>query len=675
MAGLAFGWLLGCVWFLPVHAIDRLLLTSERIEGDGWNVLGLQWSTRLADGAITEMTVEKITLPEPYGEITSARIHCPELVIEAGRFHCPRGRATAKAAWLRSDSFAISFTFRPANRQLAMKLVQLPAFGGHVNLTANNHAGWQFEMDAEQVSVKDLSPWLTAVNASLASWQLAGKLDLKLAASDRKLDFRLKATEVSCSDAEGRIATEGLVLDLSGAFQRNGQRWEGGLEGELPMGQAYIEPIFTDLSPNSIELDSKIQYSEKTGIHVAEANIRQTGVMESRMDGHWQDGNLRALKAKFSHARLAKVYEIYAKPFLLGSSLESLLAAGMAEIDIHWADGSLQAMHTTLKDAVIEDTQGRFAWDAVQGDVYWQKTGQSPNSTLQWAGGAAYKLLFGASQLQANLSGHAIRLLKPLRLPLLEGALVIRELAAQNIAADNMAVQFDGELEPLKLEALTSALGWPAFGGELSGRLPDLDYSQGELTLGGALQAEVFDGEVKVENLRIQDPFGSLPQLFADMRLRNLNLEAVTQAFSFGRIEGRLDGDVKQLQMLNWQPVAFDARLGTPDDDDSRRRISQRAIENISAIGGGGAGAVLSRGFLQFFDDFAYDRIGISCRLSAGVCEMGGLGPSSDGKGYVLVKGRLLPRIDVIGYAGEVDWKTLVEQLKSVTEGEGPVLR
>ena len=84
---------------------------------------------------------------------------------------------------------------------------------------------------------------------------------------------------------------------------------------------------------------------------------------------------------------------------------------------------------------------------------------------------------------------------------------------------------------------------------------------------------------------------------------------------------------------------------------------------------------MLSRGFLRFFDDFAYARIGLTCRLAGGVCLMGGLEPSRDGQGYVLVKGRLLPRIDVNGYAREVDWDTLVEQLKSVTQGEGPVLR
>ena len=91
----------------------------------------------------------------------------------------------------------------------------------------------------------------------------------------------------------------------------------------------------------------------------------------------------------------------------------------------------------------------------------------------------------------------------------------------------------------------------------------------------------------------------------------------MTGAFSFGRITGRLSGAIDGLQLFNWTPVAFDARLYTPPDDRSKHRISQRAVENIGSIGGGGAGvtAALSSGFLRFFEDFNYDRLGLSCRL------------------------------------------------------------
>ena len=74
----------------------------------------------------------------------------------------------------------------------------------------------------------------------------------------------------------------------------------------------------------------------------------------------------------------------------------------------------------------------------------------------------------------------------------------------------------------------------------------------------------------------------------------------------------------------------------------------------------------MSRSMLRFFDDFPYDKLGISCRLENGTCEMGGVAPAANG--YYIVKGRFLPpRLDVIGYADRVNWRSLVAQLVAVT--------
>ena len=118
-------------------------------------------------------------------------------------------------------------------------------------------------------------------------------------------------------------------------------------------------------------------------------------------------------------------------------------------------------------------------------------------------------------------------------------------------------------------------------------------------------------------------------------------------------------------------PEAFDAFLFTPPDDRSKHRISQRAVTNLSSIGGGSGGSVaaaLQGGFLKFFDDFGYKRLGLSCRLANDICLMGGV--EKAGSGYYIVKGAGLPRIDVIGSQTRVAWTTLVRQLGAVMESE-----
>jgi len=91
--------------------------------------------------------------------------------------------------------------------------------------------------------------------------------------------------------------------------------------------------------------------------------------------------------------------------------------------------------------------------------------------------------------------------------------------------------------------------------------------------------------------------------------LRNLDLGVLTNTYSFGAIEGRLDGDIKELELQNWKPVRFDAKLQNSPGN-YPKKISQRAVENISALGGGGAAAAIQRSFLRFFKQFNYGKWG-----------------------------------------------------------------
>ena len=116
----------------------------------------------------------------------------------------------------------------------------------------------------------------------------------------------------------------------------------------------------------------------------------------------------------------------------------------------------------------------------------------------------------------------------------------------------------------------------------------------------------------------------------------------------------------------------MDMHFYTPPDDRSRHRISQRAVENLASVGGGGAGAMLSSGLMQFFEVFSYDRIGLRCILRDGSCAMSGAGASGDG--YYIVKGSGLPRIDVVGFRKQVSWSRLVRQLTEITRSNAPTV-
>ena len=225
---------------------------------------------------------------------------------------------------------------------------------------------------------------------------------------------------------------------------------------------------------------------------------------------------------------------------------------------------------------------------------------------------------------------------------------------------------------PISLETLTHALGWPAFSGTVAGGIPQISYSHGRLAADGSLLMSVFDGDVLIRNLAIDDAFGLVPEMRANVDVWGLSLELLTRAFSFGEIQGRLDGGVHGLVLENWSPVAFDAEFRTPTDDDSRHRISQNAVDSLASLGGGRA--ALSSTFLGFFDTFSYDRLGVSCRLENGICTMGGVAPAE--QGYYIVKGGgVPPRIDVRGFNDQVAWKTLLERLVNITHSASPIIQ
>jgi hypothetical protein len=90
-------------------------------------------------------------------------------------------------------------------------------------------------------------------------------------------------------------------------------------------------------------------------------------------------------------------------------------------------------------------------------------------------------------------------------------------------------------------------------------------------------------------------------------------------------------------------------------------------VQNISSIGGAGAGAAIQRSFLGFFETFGYDKIGLSCKLRNGICEMGGAENAAGG--FTLIKGGGLPSVNVVGYNRFVGWQELLDRIQAVIDG------
>lgn len=641
------------------------LLVVEDLAGPGWSAhdLAVRVDWDAPRGPAIAVSVARLELPAGLGALDDLRLRCGALRIAARRLACAGARLSASRDGM-PLSLVADFAYEPRTRTATLEVAPFALADGTVAARLRSVDGAPHaELEAHDLGLAAL-PALAVLGCE------AGNADARLEWAPGAVTLAASVRGATCNDASGKHASEGLDATLAATLQGAGDAWRGPVELVLDRGGAYVEPVYLDLARFPLRLAGVVAYDRESGnIGIDAFTLAQDGVLRAHGDGlRLAAGRLEALDLTLDDITFPAAYDAWGAGFLVGTSFATLDIGGTARARISVDDAAPRTLEIDVSGLDIEDRQGRFALYDLDGAVHWARAGDAmEGSTLRFGGGFFYGAGFDAATVELGIAGEAIDLLEPVRIPLLGGALVITTFTLRDYGSDDLALGLEANLEPIDLGQLTVALDWPPFAGTLGGRLPLLTYQHGLVTVGGTLEASAFDGSVQVAGLRITNPLGLVPEIEADIHLRSLDLEQVTQVVPFGRVSGRLDGDIEGLHLLKGEPVAFDARFGTPPDDDSRHRLSQRAVDTIARVAGGGA--VLSTTFLRVFKNFAYDKLGIACRLHNDVCHMDGIAPADDG--YYIVKGALLPRVDLIGRVREVQWSRLMAQLEAaLQEGE-----
>lgn len=519
-------------------------------------------------------------------------------------------------------------------------------------------------LGAEALPLSWLPPGITAL---LNLSYLEGNMDFRLELADAGVLVRGRVEGLSLDTPDGRLATDEIAMSMD--LDWADERFDLTLvqeSGEWLLGPAY----FPD-PRRPIAVSASGQWRGAGPIAIEKWQIRDPGRLE--LDGTLE---LVPVDAGFELSELAmQILELDLETAwshwfsaMAGSlGFADVTAAGQIRGRLEYGPGGLELLALTIDGLELVDEAGRFRLHGMGGELSFTDATADLEADLAWNEAGLYALPFGGGRVSlATDAAGTLRLLQPLRFPVLDGALSVERFSWRDWRGEAAHLEMDGRLEPVDLSALTRALGLPEMGGRISGRFPGIEYSDGALTFAGGIDIEAFSGRIQVAGMTIERPFGTLPAVAADLSLERLDLLELTGTFNFGRMEGLMSGSITGLRLLDWQPVAFDARFRTHEDA-PRRRISQRAVDNLSSLGGAG-GTVLSGTLLRMFEDFAYRRVGISCQLAGNICRMDGVAPHESG-GYYIVEGRLLPRLDVIGHRRLVNWPALVAQLRAVTEG------
>jgi len=642
-----------------VSALD-LQLRIDDLVAPKFSLQGIRARVALSPPGLLDIRIAQVSLQDRHWQDVSLR--CPRPQISRGLIACPRGMLQG------DQSIPLSFRYWPTQRRLQLQLQ--PEAQEQWGVDLRWHAGQvNADLKVTQGQAMRLNEWLPTqfLQMGQGTFDLDGKLQWQRAGGSH-FDADMTLYQASFSNAAGTRAGEKLEahLHLTGQ-QRATWEWQGDLQ--WASGEVFWQPLYFPSGPRRLIAHGEFS---PAGISIRDGELHWAGIGAAVLNASWDRASRKFLNWDVAGKGLAldNLYPVFIKPFLPAGVLQKIQLQGLADGDIAFRQGKMQALNWKLQQTSIVHDEQKFAFEGVDGVLAWDRATVRANH-LKVAKGRYEKLDVGAFQLQADIAPDHVTV-PPLSLPILDGMLNVEQIDAKRVDG-NWQWTMSAALQPVSMERLSRALQWPTMQGTLSAIIPEVHYEHRGLRVEGALLFRVFDGTVVVRDLSASDLLSPTPHVQADIDMRNLDLALLTNTFSFGSIQGRLDVNVDDLELFAWKPVRMDANVRSSPVGDYPRKISQRAVQNITALGGGGGAAALQRSFLSFFDQFGYKQIGISCRLANGVCEMGGVRDAPTG--FVLVEGGGIPALTVIGYNRQVDWNELLARLQRVTKGSKPVVQ
>lgn len=663
------------------------------IAGDGWTISGLASELESTDAGLRgDVRIARIDIANFDRSFDDVRVDCRILSLTTRTVGCQQAVFTADIPGVGRQSINGHFVYDRVSGTADITLLAVAVADGVVRFDIRvGESGVTTHFKGDRLQLAGLFALASHFNASFEEYTadglgyLAGTVNITPDAP-LKLELVADITAAALANDRGTIAADGVAAHVEVDMTIDNGNVAIDLDVHTGDGEAYIEPVYANFSTHAVTLRAEgVTTSDFARYDIQEFALQQDSLLDVQGSAAVtfpleQDAPVvLSGDIRLQNSSVSNLYTNIVKIQLAGTILGNLDTDGHLSGSVVIDNNAVQSATLQLADVILDDTRGRFAIYGLAGSVDWRADPENtPDpSHLRWDSGTTYNIPIGGGEARIQLGDNDIELLAPLRLTTMGGALRLNRLELHNYGSDEATGVLDAELEPIQLGQLTGAFGWPAFSGTLSGQLPLLTLAENTITVGGTLSARAFDGTMQLSDLRIEQPFGRVPRLQGELQLRDLDLRRLTETFSFGLIQGRLSGDVSGLEMINWRPVAMDLHFYTPENDRSQHRISQRAVENLASVGGGGAAAVLSTGFLQFFEVFAYDRIGLRCVLRDAVCAMSGAGPAKEGpqgRGYYIVKGKGVPRIDVVGFRNTVSWPRLVQQLDAITRSSGPTV-
>ncbi|MFK5969797.1 MAG: hypothetical protein QM487_06715 [Candidatus Marithrix sp.] len=663
-------WLLFLVLSSPVFAIDNIELKLDSITDIDWQIKNIATQLTLSEAIGLELNIASLTLANLKTPLKNIKLRCKSVHYSTVQITCPNAKLYMDWKLLDKPEIDLSVTHHFASQTTYLNLNQLAIADGKVFLQAKlTSSGWNVLLNANRIILEKLLTKLSLFIDLPENLDIKGKINLTIKAIGDATGFQQFTITAQSNDLNFTFANnigQNVATKITTTITKISDLKQQ-LIGNITIrnGNFLIDPIYTVIYPQqplTIAVDliwqpQQLKLNNFTYTHSDITSIRASGDFTTG-----KEFIINKLIAQSTLTPFQSFYQQYLQTWLNNEfDIEQLEFIGSLQMFLDW-QSEQQHIIGKLQDIAIKKPE--FALTGLQGTVQWHSNDELP-SNLSWSQINIAGIELDASKINFSLTNKNIKLLEPWRQPIYDGSINIKYFQLANLGTEELVWQLqEAKLKPISIAKLIPTLN--SLEGNIHGNIPTIIYKNKRLMIDGTLQADVFDGNIIISGAELEN--NDIIKFNTNIDINRINLQKLTsQVTKFGEIQGLLSGYAHDLTLINWNPVIFDAFIGTPDNDKLPHKISQKAVKALSSLGGGAAVDALSRSILSVFENFYYHKIGWGCQLLKGVCKMRGIEPTFKGK-YYIIKGRLLPRIDVIGYENNVDWRILGSRLETIID-------
>lgn len=526
-------------------------------------------------------------------------------------------------------------------------------------------------------------------------WQISGIDSIQLRATQRQTNIWTFASELGLQDLafeskDSTCAGEKIALNatISGEVDLKKISVVSKITLEINEGEALYDRFYIDLGmhPFAFFCDAAYQVPEKF-LELSALKIRIKDILECHMHGNILNRprdqrihlSLNILKTPMKPVFDKFVLEPFQmeKPILADLTIEGDFSA---DLKLKGAGKNWTASgHLLWHDGKLLSADNNFSFQGIDLNLPISYRSHEDGKLMEQANGNLFVrsmrlpvLPVQPLTIKIDASPNSLSIKSPTVINIPGGSVRIGPIACKDIFSKQPAIHTSLSVNAVAIHPLLSEIWQQPVKGGINGKLDSIIFKGKNLTTDGNIKANVFDGEIVFSDLGASGIFSSTPVFRMSVRMNALRLAKMTSGTPFGKIEGVLDGYVKDLEVAYGQPQKFDLALETIPTKGVSQRISVKAVDNIARIGGGQSPFVgLAGGFAMLFKEFPYKKIGVRASLENDVFKVNGT-IREGGKEYIIKRGGLLG-VDIVNQNPDnrASFKDMVKRIKRVTADRG----